>query len=80
MNSNNNSKKRGPIPLLQSFHVNYALKMSMTMIMQLYVIFVKHGSTLNVTILIILVTNIYKIVKNHGITSHVPQCSFHLVI
>ena len=48
--------------------------------MQLYVISVKHGSTLNATILIIWITNIYKIVKNRGIASHVPQCSFHLVI
>ena len=48
--------------------------------MQLYVISVKHGPTLNATILIILIPNIYKIVKNRGIASHVPQCSFHLVI
>ena len=56
------------IPLLQNFCVNYALKMSMTMIMQFYVISVKHGSTLNVTMLIILITNIYKVATNHGIS------------
>ena len=37
------------------------------MIMQFYVVSVKRGSTLNVTILIILITNIYKVVTNHGI-------------
>ena len=50
------------------------------MIMQFYVIFVKHGSTLNVTILTILITKIYNIITNHGIAFLVPQCSFHLVI
>ena len=34
--------------------------------MQFYVICVKHGSTLNVTILIILITNIYKVAMNHA--------------
>ena len=48
--------------------------------MQFYVICVKHGSTLNVTILIILIKNIYKVVTNHGIAFLAPQCSFHLVI
>ena len=48
--------------------------------MQFYVICVKHGSTLNATILIILITIIYKVVTNHGIAFLVPQCSFHLVI
>ena len=48
--------------------------------MQFYVIFVKHGSTLNVTILTILITKIYNIITNHGIAFLVPQCSFHLVI
>ena len=33
--------------------------MPVTMIMQFHVISVKHGSTLNVTILIILITNIF---------------------
>ena len=37
------------------------------MIMQFYAICVKHGSTLNVTILIISITNIYKAVTNDGI-------------
>ena len=36
--------------LLQNFHVIYAPKMSVTMIMQFYVISVKHGSTLNVNL------------------------------
>ena len=36
--------------------------------MQFYVISVKHGSTLNVTMLIILITNIYKVATNHGIS------------
>ena len=52
--------------------------MSITMIMQSYVTSVKHGSTLNVTVRIILTANIYKIVINHGIASLVPICSFHL--
>ena len=37
------------------------------MIMQFCVISVKHGFTLNVTILIMLIKNIYKVVANHGI-------------
>ena len=40
----------------------------------------QNGSTFNVAILIILITNIYKVVTNHGIVFPVPQCSFHLVI
>ena len=82
-NTNNSSKKRGghdSDTTITNFHVNYALKMSVTMIMQFYVISVKHGSTLNVTILIILITNIYKVVMNHGIAFLVPKCSFHLEI
>ena len=62
-------KNEDLIPLLQDFHVNYALKMSVTMIMQFYVISVKHGSTLNVTILIKLITNIYTVVTSHDITN-----------
>ena len=78
--SNNSSKKRGPDTTIKNVHVNYALIMSMAMIMQFYVISVKHGSILNVNILIILITNIYKVVRNHGIAALVSQCSFHLII
>ena len=83
MNSSNSSKKRGSHTiklLLQNFHVNNALKMSLTVIIQLYVISVKYGTTLNVTISIILITNTYKVVTNHGIASLSPQCSSPMVI
>ena len=63
MNSSNSSKKRGPD----------ALKMSVTMTMQSYVISVKHGFALIVNIFIILITNIYKDVTIHGIAFSVPQ-------
>ena len=53
--------------------------MSVTIIRQFYVISVKHGSTLNVTISIILIANIYNVVTNHGIAFLVPQYSFHLL-
>ena len=72
------TKNKDLIPLLQNFHVNYALKISASIIKQFDVISFKYGSTLNVTILIILITNIYKVVTNHGIASLVRQCSFHL--
>ena len=42
--------------------------------------FCQTWSTLNVAILIILITNIYKVAMSQGITSVVPQCSFDLVI
>ena len=53
--------------------------------MQFYVIPVKHDSLLNVTILIILITNIYKVVTNHSdrvvlpflYNNLVPRASFH---
>ena len=79
-NTNNSSKKRGVPDSDTTIYVNYALKMSVTTIIKFYVISVKHGSTLNVTILIILITNIYKVAMNHGIAFLVPQCSFHLEI
>ena len=48
MNSSSTTKNEDLMQLLQNFHVIYAPKMSVTMIMQFYVISVKHGSTLNV--------------------------------
>ena len=54
--------------------------MLVIMMMQFYVTFVKHGSTSNVIILTILITNVYKVVMSHGIASRVPIHSFHLVI
>ena len=50
------------------------------MIMQFHIISVKHGYTLNVTILIILIKSIYKVVTKHGIAFLVLQFSFDLVI
>ena len=64
--SNKSSKKKNQH---QHFLVNYALRMLLTMMMQFYVTPIKHGSTLNVIILIALTTNIYRVVVSHGIAS-----------
>ena len=80
MNFSSSSRKRGRNYFVTKFPCKLCLKMSVTMIMQFYLISVKHGSTLKVTILIILITDIYNVVTNHGIALLVPQCSFHLVI
>ena len=62
MNPSNSSKKQGPDTTITKFPCKLCPKMSVTVIMQFYVISAKHESTLNVTILIILITNIYKVV------------------
>ena len=54
---------------MQNFDINYALKISVIMIMQLYVISIKHRSRLNLIILVIFITIIHKLVTNHSISS-----------
>ena len=79
MNSSNSSKKQGLDTTITKFPYKLCPE-NVTMIMQFYVISVKHGSIFSVNILIILTTNIYKVLTNHAIISLVPQCSFNFVL
>ena len=80
MNSSNNSKKREPDTTITKFpcklcpkNVSYNDNAILRDLCQTFV-------HIKLSILIILITNIYKVVTNHGIAFRVPQCSFHLVI
>ena len=79
MTSSNSSKKREPDTTIAKFPCKLCSKNVSDDDNAILCDFVKHGYTLNVTILIILITNISKVVTKHGIAFLVPQCSFHLV-